>query len=149
MIARWHGLTVSAWCHVLTVITRWHVLTNISFNLPIPPIKPFSLRQPTSVLTALTAAPHYLSIFWGGVSVVTTNPSRTSASAVISVLSTTNVTASSATASCATPVVLSLRFLPGIPPPRSFPMFFFHNLRKKPLFSKLVKVWYCLDFIVI
>ena len=44
---------------------RWHVPTNISF-FPIPPINFLFLRQPTSFLTVLTAAPHPLYVLVGG-----------------------------------------------------------------------------------
>ena len=88
---------------------------------PITPIKLFYLIQPTSILTVLTAAPHSLSVLIGGgggwgVGVVTITPSHTSAPAVIYVLSPTRVTASSATKSCAVPVVLSCQVFGNVPP---------------------------------
>ena len=71
--------------------------------------------------------PHILCPSWwggerGGGGAVNINPSRTPYSTVISVLPPTNMKASSATAYCAAPVVLSLRLLSGIAPPAPFPV---------------------------
>ena len=60
------------WHHEYTVSTQWHGLTvsalmgwPYKYFFPIPPIKPFSLCRPTSFLTVLTAAPHFLSVLVG------------------------------------------------------------------------------------
>ena len=88
-----------------------------------PPIKPFCLLQPTSIPTVLTASPHSLFVLMGrGGGFFTINPSRASTSDVIPVLYPTNVTASSVTTSCATPVILSLQIMLGNVPLDYFPV---------------------------
>ena len=90
--------------------------------LPHTPNQFFFIRQPTSVLTVLTAAPQYLFVLVGGVGVIYITPPRTSTSNVCLVLSTTNVTASSANTSCAASVVLSLQVLTGAVPSVPYPV---------------------------
>ena len=71
------------------------------------------LYGPKSIPKVLTVAPHSLSVLVGGVGVITTTPSRTSASIVVPVLSPpTNVAASSDTASYAATVSLYVWVLP-------------------------------------
>ena len=100
---------------------RWHDLTNVVVEkhcFSLPPQSIHSLRQPTSVPKIITDVPHYLSFLVGEVGVVTTTPLRTSASAVVPVLSyPTNVTAFSDAVYCAAPVSLSVwvLLLPGPP----------------------------------
>ena len=107
----------AAWPHKCC---RWRTLI-----FHIPPINP--IFTPTYLRPDSSDRRPSLSvcICGGGGGVVTTNPSRTSASAAVFVLSSpTNVAASSDTASCAAPMVLSIRVLhvsiPSVPVPVSY-----------------------------
>ena len=105
MSTKWHGITVNYEFHGITnVVVDGHLF---------PPPPPINLLFFTTTYLRPDSSDHRLTLFvrlggWG-VGVVTTNPSHTTTSDVVTVISfPTNMTDSSDTTSCAAPVSLSI-----------------------------------------